>query len=57
MYHEAGIEKLSKAQISKLLNGHRVRGKYGSHHKVHLSQEQHKKLHSAHNKGCGPLSN
>ena len=53
MYHEAGIEKLSKAQISKLLNGHRVRVKHGSHHKVHLSHEQHKKLHNAHKKGCG----
>jgi len=52
-YHETGIEKLSKAQISKLLNGHRVRVKHGSHHKVHLSHEQHKKLHAAHKKGCG----
>ena len=53
MYHKAGIQKLSKTQISKLLNGHRVRVKHGNHHEVHLSHEQHKKLHKAHEKGCG----
>ena len=53
MYHKTGIQKLSKTQISKLLNGHRVRVKHGNHHEVHLSNEQHKKLHKAHEKGCG----
>ena len=51
MYLESGIEKLSPTQVSKLLNGHGVRVKHGSHHKVHLSSEQHKKLHRAHAKG------
>lgn len=53
MYHETSIQKLSPTQISKLLNGHRIRVKHGAHHKVHLSQEQNKKLHTAHRKGCG----
>jgi len=52
MYHPTKLAKLSKAQISKLLNGHRVRVKHGSHHTVHLSNEQHKKLMKAHSKGA-----
>ena len=52
MYHPTSIAKLSPAQISKLLNGHRVRVKHGSHHTVHLSNEQHKKLMKAHSKGA-----
>jgi hypothetical protein len=51
MYHEIGIERLSPTQISKLLNGHRVRVKHGAGHKIHASQEQHKKIVSAHHKG------
>jgi hypothetical protein len=53
MYHKTTIERLSPAQISKLLNGHRVRVKHGHGHEVHLSSEQHKKLHNAHRKGAG----
>ena len=51
MYHEIGIHRLSPTQISKLLNGHRVRVKHGSGHKIHVSQEQHKKIMAAHHKG------
>jgi len=51
MYLESGIEKLSPTQVSKLLNGHGVRVKHGSAHKVHLSSQQHKKLQKAHAKG------
>jgi len=53
MYHKTSIQRLSPAQISKLLNGHRVRVKHGHGHEVHLSSEQHKKLHAAHRKGAG----
>jgi len=48
MYHPTHIAKLSAAQISKILNGHRVRVKHGNHHVLHLSHEQHKKVMSAH---------
>ena len=53
MYHPVKIAKLSKAQVSKLLNGHRVRIKHHptGHHTIHLSNEQHKKLMKAHAKG------
>ncbi len=51
MYHEAGIQALSPKQVSRLLNGHPVRVKSGSHSKLHLSSEQHKKLGRAHLKG------
>lgn len=51
MYHEVGIASLSPAQLSRLRNGHKVRIKIGSSHKIHLSQEQSKKLNSAHKKG------
>ena len=50
-YLTQGIEKLSPAQISRLLNGHGVRVRHGSHHKIHLSHEQHKKFKRAHAKG------
>lgn len=53
MYHENSIEQLSKNQVSKLLNGHKVRVKHGRHHKIHLSEEHSKKLHKAHMKGMG----
>ena len=51
MYHEVGIAKLSKAQLSRLRNGHKVRVKMGDSHKINVSQEQLKKLNSAHKKG------
>ena len=51
MYLETGIGKLSPTQLSKLLNGHSVRVKHGSAHKVRLSAQQHKKLQKAHAKG------
>jgi hypothetical protein len=51
MYHPVGISKLSENQLSRLRNGHSVRVKLGSHHKVHLSVHQLKKLHSAHKHG------
>ena len=53
MYSPVRIEQLSKAQISKLLNGHGVRVKHhaSGRHMVHLSAAQHKKLSSAHKKG------
>ena len=53
MYSKTNIGKLSKAQISKLLKGHRVRVKSGSGHEISLSKEQHKKLTRAHKKGMG----
>jgi hypothetical protein len=51
MYLESGIGKLSPTQLSKLLNGHSVRLKHGSAHKVYISVQQHKKLQKAHAKG------
>ena len=51
MYHKIGIEKLSHTQLSKLLNGHRVRVKHGHGHEVHVSEEQHKKILKNHKKG------
>lgn len=53
MYSPTSIGKLSAEQIRKLLGGHRVRVKAGNAHVLHLSNEQHKKVHSAHKKGCG----
>jgi len=53
MYVAAGLAPLSEAQVKKLLKGQPVRVKAGTHHKVHLSSEQHKKLQKAHSKGAG----
>jgi len=53
MYSKTNIGKLSKAQISKLLKGNRVRIKSGTGHEISLSKEQHKKLIRAHKKGMG----
>ena len=53
MYHEVSIESLSPAQHSRLRNGHGVRVKLGHGHKLHVSIDQHKKLHKAHSKGMG----
>ena len=51
MYHKINIHQLSPAQISKLMNGHKVRVKHGQHHYLHVSEEQHKKIMAAHKKG------
>ena len=51
MYEAIGIQKLSENQLRKLLKGEPVRIKMGSHHKIHLSIHQLKKLHTAHKKG------
>ena len=53
MYHKVGIQHLSPTQISRILNGHRVRIKHGKGQEMHLSNEQHKKLMNASKKGCG----
>ena len=53
MYIKTGIQKLSHAQILKLLQGKRIRIKHGSGQEIHLSHEQHKKVMSAHKKGKG----
>jgi hypothetical protein len=51
MYHKIPISKLSHHQILKLLRGHRVRVKHGQGHTLHVSEEQHKKIMTAHRKG------
>lgn len=51
MYKSVGIEKLSDNQLCRLRNGHSVRVKLGSHHNIHLSVQQLKKLQSASKKG------
>ena len=51
MYHPVKIAPLSNPQINKLLSGQGVRVKLGNAHTIHLSSEQHKKLHKAHEKG------
>lgn len=51
MYKTVGIEKLSDNQLCRLRNGHSVRVKLGSHHNIHLSVQQLKKLNSASKKG------
>jgi len=51
MYHPASIAQLSQSQISKALNGHPVRVSAGSHHEIHVSPEQLKKIAKAHIKG------
>ena len=53
MYVPTSLHQLSKEQIRKLLRGEAIRVKHGSHHKVHLSHEQHKKLMKSHSKGAG----
>jgi len=52
MYHPTHVARLSPTQISKLLNGYRVRIKHGNAHVLHLSHEQHKKVLNAHKKGA-----
>ena len=53
MYHTISIQALSKSQISKLLNGHRVIVKLGQGIEIHASEEQYKKIIKAHKKGSG----
>jgi hypothetical protein len=52
MYHSTGVGKLSESQKSKLRNGHPVRIKLGSGNTLHLTDQQIKKLQSAHKKGA-----
>ena len=52
MYHSTGVGKLSESQKSKLRNGHPVRIKLGSGNNLHLTDQQIKKLQSAHKKGA-----
>ena len=52
MYHSTGVGKLSETQKSKLRNGHPVRIKSGSGNNLHLTDQQIKKLQSAHKKGA-----
>jgi hypothetical protein len=52
MYHSTGVGKLSESQKSKLRNGHPVRIKIGSGNNLHLTDQQIKKLQSAHKKGA-----
>lgn len=53
MYQKIGIQKLSRGQIVKLLQGKRIRVKKGSGMEIHVSKEHAKKLESAEKKGCG----
>ena len=53
MYNPVGISKLSENQKSRLRNGHPVRIKKGTANKLHLTQEQIKKLESASRRGAG----
>jgi hypothetical protein len=51
MYIPVKIEGLSKNQVSRLLNQHGVKLKLGGALTVHISKDQHKKLHKAHLRG------
>ena len=51
MYQTVGIAKLSENQLNRLRNGHLVRIKLGTSHKIALNIQQLKKLHSASKKG------
>ena len=53
MYNPVGISKLSENQKSRLRNGHPVRIKNTTPNKLHLTQEQIKKLESASRRGAG----
>jgi len=53
MYNPVGVSKLSENQKSRLRNGHPVRIKKGTANKLHLTQEQIKKLESAARRGAG----
>jgi hypothetical protein len=51
MYHSTGVQKLSETQKSKLRNDQPVRIKKGSGNKLHLTDDQIKKLESTAKKG------
>ena len=51
MYSVVGIQKLSASQRSKLKNGHSIRIKEGTAHKIHLTDAQLKGLKKATKKG------
>jgi hypothetical protein len=51
MYHSTSVGKLSESQKSKLRNGHPVRINLGSGNTLNLTDQQIKKLQSAHKKG------
>ena len=53
MYRQISINPLSKGQISKLLNGHRIIVSYGTGHEIHVTELQYKKIMKAHQKGSG----
>lgn len=53
MYNPVGVSKLSENQKSRLRNGHPVRIKKGTANKLHLTQEQIKKLEQASRRGAG----
>ena len=53
MYHPITVDHLSPTQIRNLLSGRGVRVKLGNAHKLHVSEQQYKKMHSAHRKGKG----
>jgi hypothetical protein len=52
MYHSTGVQKLSPSQMSKLRTGKSVRIKLGSGNTLNLTDQQIKKLQSAHKKGA-----
>ena len=52
MYHSIGVGILRESQKSKLRNGHPVRIKLGSGNTLNLTDQQIKKLQSAHKKGA-----
>ena len=53
MYNQHGIQQLSHPQVLKLLRGEAVTMKHGTHHTVHLSNEQSKKIQNAHRRNAG----
>ena len=52
-YHKITLAQLSHTQIGKLMNGHRIRVRHGHKHHIHVSEEQHKKIMKANQKGAG----
>ncbi len=52
MYNPVGVSKLSETQKIRLRNRHPVRIKKGTANKLHLTQEQIKKLESAARRGA-----
>ncbi len=52
LYHSTGVQKLRPSQMSKLRTGKPVRIKLGSGNTLNLTDQQIKKLQSAHKKGA-----